>query len=271
MRNLAQRLLMGCLAYTAAISLPVRGAHAGAWPQPADTTEVIVSVTHSLAHRQFDPRGTAQPRGRFRKIETQVYAEHGLTSRVTLIGEVARSTDKSEVLGVQFTNSAFRRLEAGARVYLFTWKETLYSIDGSARLNTASHGNDPAASQSGDWDFEAGLSTGVPFSQFGLTGFNETRIAYLYRPGVRPPETTADTTMGLKFGEEWIALLKSQNAYSLGRTPSPLGHFWSSKAELGIVRRFEPGFAVEAAASQTIAGRNVPRETSFKLAFWYTF
>ncbi len=271
MGKFTQKLFWGCISALWAnftMSIPVC---AGAWPKPEGETEVIVSVTHSLAHRTFDPTGNAVSRGRFRKIETQIYVEHGLTNRITLIGEVARSSDTTEAFNRQFDDTSFRRVELGARAYLFTWEETLYSLDALVALHAASGGDDPAASQSGDVDYEFALSTGAPFKFLGLNGFNAQRIAYRYRPGNRPSETSVDATIGLHWGSDWITMLKSTTENSIGKTPSPRGHYWSSKTEFSIVHRLEPGFAIEAGALRTFLGRNVLKETGFKLAFWYGF
>jgi hypothetical protein len=101
--------------------------------------------TLQLAHRAFDPTGNAISQGRFKKIQAQIYVEHGVIGWLTLVGEVARSTDKTEAFGKQFTDTEFRRVEIGARAYLFTWEETLYSLDTIIALHAASRGDDPAA------------------------------------------------------------------------------------------------------------------------------
>ncbi|WOF74365.1 hypothetical protein QMT40_002017 [Parvibaculaceae bacterium PLY_AMNH_Bact1] len=244
---------------------------AGAWPQPKGDTEIIVSITQALAHRTFDPAGNAVSQGRFKKVETQVYAEHGLTDRITLLGEVARSRDKREAFNRQFTDTEFRRVGVGARAYLFTWDETLYSVDALTVLNTSPGGDYPADTQSGDLDYELAVSTGAPIMLMGLPGFNTQRFAYRYRPGIRPSITSADITLGLNWGPDWMTLLKSNTEYSVGRPPSPRGHYWSTKAEFGVVHRLEPGFAIEAGAFRTFWGTNVLKETGLKLALWYDF
>lgn len=271
MGECAQNLLLGCVSTCLILISSTQSLRAGAWPQSEDSTQVIVSVTHVLAHRTFDATGNAVSRGRFKKVETQIYVEHGLTERVTLIGEAARSTDKSEAFGREFTDTQFRRLEMGARAYLFTWDETLYSVDAVAILNAASSGDDPADSKSGDMDFEVGVNTGAPITLMGLVGFSAQRFAYTHRPGVRPGVAIADATLGLNWGPDWMTMLKSSNEYSIGRTPSPRGHYWSSKAEFSIVHRLEPGFAIEAGTFRTFVGRNVLKETGFKVGFWYEF
>jgi|TARA_R110002096_G_scaffold23867_1_gene75693 hypothetical protein len=271
MGDFTQKLLFGCVSVFLICVSTVKSALAGAWPQPKGETEVIISVTQALAHRTFDQTGNAVSRGRFKKVEIQVYVEHGLTDRVTLVGEVARSTDKTEAFDRQFTDTEFRRVELGARAHLFTWDETLYSLDALAILNTSSAGDDPAASQSGDMDYEVAVSTGAPVMFMGLFGFSAQRFAYRYRPGIRPAVASADATLGLNWGPDWMTLLKSNTEYSIGRTPSPQGHYWSSKAELSVVHRLQPGFAVEVGTFRTFVGRNVLKETGLKLAFWYDF
>lgn len=271
MGEFAQKVFFGCVSSCLPIIFAVDSVLAGAWPQTQGETEVIVSVSHALAHRTFDQTGNAVSRGRFKKVETQIYIEHGLTERLTLVGEAARSTDKSEAFGREFTDTQFRRLELGARAYLFTWEETLYSVDAMAILNASSGGDDPAASQSGDLDYEFAVDTGAPIMFMGLFGFSAQRFAYRYRPGIRPSVASADATLGLNWGPDWITMLKSSNEYSIGRTPSPRGHYWSSKAEFSVVHRLQPGFAIEAGAFRTFVGRNVLKETGLKLALWYDF
>lgn len=267
MNVFAHKLISGCIA-SSTLTSP---AYAGAWPQTKDTTQVIVSLTHSLAHRQFDSSRNAVSRGRIRKIETQLYAEHGLTERITLLGQVARSTDQAEAFDVHFTQSEFRRIEAGARAHLFTWNNALYSIDGLASLHPAFEGTDPAASESGDVDYEVGMTTGASTTILGYEAFNENRVAYRYRPGSRPAETRIDITLGVRLEDDWLAMLKSNTQRSVGNTISPLGHYWSTKGELSIVHTLQPGFAIETAAFRTLRGKNALKETGLKVAFWYQF
>ena len=180
MIHFARWLISGCILFC----LADNPAFAGAWPQPPGSTLAIVSVTHSLAHRQYDVTGNAISRGRVRKIEAQLYVEHGLTDYLTLIGQVARSTDQTEAFDRQFTQGAFRRVELGARAHLFTWEETLYSVDAIVAMHTAFEGDDPAASHSGDLDYEFGLTTGSPTTILGFEAFSESRVAYRHRPGI---------------------------------------------------------------------------------------
>jgi hypothetical protein len=272
MKNYAPWLELNSIAVLVIfVTIARQPAIAGAWPQAEGDTLAIISLSHSLAHRQFDPQGNAVSRGRFRKIETQLYVEHGLTERVTLLGQVARSTEQTEVLGLHFTQSDFRRVEAGARVFLFEWEETLYSIDALASLHTAFEGDDPAASNSGDLDFEFGLTTGGATTLFGWEAFSESRVAYRYRPGIRPAEARADISMGVRFTDDWLLMMKSSTQNSVGKTPSPLGHYLWSKGELSVVHTLETGFAIETAAFRTFLGRNALKETGLKVAFWYQF
>ena len=267
MIHFARWLISGCILFC----LADNPAFAGAWPQPPGSTLAIVSATHSLAHRQYDVTGNAISRGRFRKIEAQLYVEHGLTDYLTLIGQVARSTDQTEAFDRQFTQGAFRRVELGARAHLFTWEETLYSVDAIVAMHTAFEGDDPAASHSGDLDYEFGLTTGSPTTILGFEAFSESRVAYRHRPGIRPSEARADITLGIYLEEDWLVMIKSNTQNSLGKTPSPLGHFWSSKGELSIVHRLQPGFNIETATFRTFLGRNTLKETGLKIAFWYQF
>ncbi len=271
MGDFSQKLFCGCVATALVVIAAAETVLAGAWPQPEGNTQAIVSVTHALAHRTFDERGNAVSRGRFKKMETQLYVEHGFTDRVTLVGEIARSRDQTEAFARQFSNTEFRRMELGARTHIFTWDDTLYSLDAIAILNTDSDGDDPAASQSGDLDFEFAVNTGAPVMFMGLFGFSAQRYAYRYRPGIRPSEASVDATLGLNWGPDWITMLKSNTEYSIGRTPSPRGHYWSSKAEFSVVHRLEPGFAIEVGSFRTFVGRNVLKETGLKLALWYDF
>lgn len=270
MRICSRWVIWGCAGSLACV-FTTTSVLAGAWPQPDGTTLIIASTSYSLAHQQFDPAGNTVSRGRFRKIETQIYVEHGATARITVIGKLVRSTNQTMTLDERFTDGAFRTAEIGARAYLFTWGETLYSIDALAIRHTASEGDDPAASRSGDMDYEVGITTGAAGSLLGLDSFNETRIAYRFRPGIRPAEARVDVTLGVNFGEAWLAMLKSASRNSIGRTPSPLGHYWSSKGEVSVVHTLEPGFSIEVAAFRTFLGRNVLRETGGRIAFWYRF
>ncbi len=271
MLNLTRYVQSGCIALLVGTTCGASTATAGAWLQETGTTLAIVTVRHIRADRIINRSSELTANGRLSKVEPELYLEYGLASRLTLLSKFTRSTDKIKVLGHQFTNTDFQRLELGGRAYLFTWEGTRYVVDLIAGRTMGTQPIDPSLSTTGQFDVEVALITGTHFEEWGMSGFNETRIAYRHRPGIRPAEAHIEVTLGVNLDTDWLLLLKNQNMNSLGRTPSPFGHYRSNKAELSLVHELEPGFSIEAGALRTLAGRNVLKESGFKLAFWYRF
>lgn len=271
MVNLPRYVQSGCIALLVATTYGANAAIAGAWLQEPGNTLAIVTVRHLRADNIINRSSELTANGRLSKVEPELYLEYGLASRLTLLSKFTRSTDQIKVLGHQFTNTDFQRLELGSRAYLFTWDGTRYVVDLIAGRTMGTQPIDPSLSTTGQFDIEVALITGTPFEQWGMSGFNETRIAYRHRPGIRPAEAHLEVTLGVNLDTDWLLLLKNQNMHSLGRTPSPFGHYRSNKAELSIVHELEPGFSIEAGSFRTVAGRNVLEETGLKIAFWYRF
>lgn len=262
-----------CLALFVILETADQAAFAGAWPKPPGETELIVTASHVLAHREFNATGNAVSRPRFRKIELEAYLEHGLTEDLTLVGKLARSSEQTKVFNLTFTDTQFRRLELGARYFVYEWEsqETLYSVEPIIGLHLATESNDPVASRSGDVDFELAVTIGRPFSLFGWQGFSDTRTAYRYRPGNRPAEVRADVTLGVRPVEDWLVMLKSANHQSFGTSIPRGGHTRHARMDLSVVHQVVPELSIEVGAFRSLHGVNTLKETGLKLGFWYHF
>lgn len=246
-------------------------ASAGAWTLAPGETKIIVTTTLSKADEEFGPDGTLVSLSEFRKVETSLFVEFGIADEITLIGAAAYRNERITDVGVSRSQSGPTHLDLGARVRLGKIDDTIISLQSLISRHTASEGEDPFGSQSGDLDYEIGLITGQPFDLFGLKGFTDSETAYRYRPGGRADEVKVNVTLGFQPDDTWMVLVQSFNFTSIGPEALIGKRTRSHKLKLSLVRRVHENLSVELGAFKTIAGENIVEETAGLLAFWYNF
>ena len=255
----------------ASILLHVAGeAEAGGWPLAPGTGELIVPMTHMTAGERYDGSGNKQWKPRYTKIEIAPYAEYGLTPRLTLTGEAAWVTDKTDFFGMNFREQGLTRLKAGARFAFGTWAGTHFSVQPLATLHLAGAANDPAATAKGDIDAELVLVVARNEKLFGIDAFSVQEVAWRYRDRGRPDEVRADITFGAKPWPGVMFLAKSLNAAALSATATG-DTYQSGKLALSVVHDVAPGWALEAGMEHSVLGRDAILERTLRLAVWRRF
>ncbi|MDO8839559.1 MAG: hypothetical protein Q7V31_11585 [Parvibaculum sp.] len=256
----------------AAIFLPFFAGEtsAGGRPLAPGDGELIVSAIRTTADERYDANGTKQWKPRYTKYEIAPYAEYGLTEWLTLVGEIAWASEKTDFFGIEFEDRGFTRLKAGGRVALGTWNDAHFSVQPLATLHLAGDTNDPAATGSGDIDTELALIVAQNDTLLGIDIFTVQEVGYRYRDRDRPDEVRADITLGLKPWPGIMLLAKSLN--TVATRPTPAGQsFQSGKVALSLVYDITSDCALEAGIERSVFGRNAIVEDGLRLAVWYRF
>lgn len=265
------RAVLACIAVGIAFAGETR---AGGWPLPAGTGEIILTGSRLTAGERYESDGTKRWTSRYTKYEISPYAEYGLLDDLTLIGEAALKRETTDFFGMNFEDSGFSRVKAGARYAIGTWQGTLFSVQPLVTLHLDSAGDDPAATKSGDIDAELGIILARSETLFGVNLFSVQEAAWRYRDRSRPDQVRADITIGGKPLDGTMLLLKSLNTASVTATPSG-ERYRSSKLAFSIVQNLPahiaPHMAVEAGVERTIAGQGTVADTTWRLALWYRF
>lgn len=243
---------------------------AGGWPLAPGAGELIVPVTRTIADERYDADGKKQWKPRYTKYEIAPYAEYGLTEWLTLVGEVAWASEKTDFFGIDFEDRGLTRLKAGGRMALGTWNDAHFSVQPLATLHLAGDTNDPAATRSGDIDAELALIVAQNDTLLGIAVFTVQEVGYRYRDRDRPDEVRADITLGLKPWPGIMLLAKSLN--TVATRPTAAGQsFQSGKVALSLVYDITSDCALEAGIERSVFGRNAIVEEGLRLAVWYRF
>jgi protein XagA len=262
------------LAGALAVALCAAEARAGGWPLPPGQTEIILNISRLSADERYDSSGNRVWTSNYRKLEISPYIEHGVSGRLTLVGEFAYMSESTNFFGREIENDAFSRLKLGARQVLGEWNDTLFSFQPVVTFHFEGEAGDPAATESGDIDVDAGLVLARNDEVAGFAVFSVQEIAWRYRDDGRPDEVRADITLGTRPWKGGMLLLKSLNEGALETTAA--GDLYrSSKLGFSIVQELPqadaPGWSAEIGIERTVFGRSTIDEATFRIALWRRF
>ncbi len=200
---------------------------AGAWTQPDGDTLMIVKALHSDGRGWFDDghhRGTFGNNGRSRQDQLNVYLEHGLSDRLSLIGnfyltQVGFNNDLVQgdtTQRVRRTTTGLADQEIGLRYALgngqdAVWHDAvqaLVSVPAYGRDKTYHPGNpspDPALGL-GDYGLELRYSRGRGYSLGDRNGYVDLGAAVRLRGSAASDEARVDVSTGLGITSRWLLL-----------------------------------------------------------------
>ncbi|MEQ9153274.1 MAG: hypothetical protein RLO06_17490 [Parvibaculum sp.] len=268
------RCTCAALAGALAVALCAGETRAGGWPLPPGETEIILSISRLSADERYDSSGNRVWKSNYRKLEIAPYIEHGITSGLTLVGELAYMRESTNFFGREIENDAFSRLKLGGRQVLGEWNGTLFSFQPVVTFHFEGEADDPAATESGDIDAEFGLVLARNEEVAGFAVFSVQEVAWRYRDNGRPDEVRADITLGTRPWEGGMLLLKSLNEGALETTAA--GDLYrSSKLGFSIVQELPqadaPGWSAEIGIERTVFGRSTIDEATLRIALWRRF
>jgi hypothetical protein len=256
------------LAFGAAGMATIGPANAGAWTLPEGDTQIISGVTYSTAVASFDDDGNTVPT-LYRKILTQVYAEHGLTNRFTLVlaPEYAIATEGGP--GRPTIHASDFALKAGVRALIDNSFGVL-SAEASYKTAGAFDMSVSANNDSGS-EMELRLLYGANFKLFKYDCYADAEIAERWIAGARPSETPIDLTLGIHFSEKYTLIAQSFNIVSGGDARPPYSYYRSHKLEISVLQRLWRGVYLQSGAYFSPLGQNSLVERGADASIWVQF
>lgn len=252
------------LAIGAALALAAGSpAWAGAWPLAPGTTQAIFKYENGRASDGLDADGSRVAIPHVADDDLSVFVEHGLTSRLTLQGQVgATRGDDGYVensgrgpisLGLRYT---FLVQARGRQVFSLYVGGTAPGVGRNAAY---------AQPNQGRADGEVRLLYGRSALVFGREAYVDLEAARLFRSELAD-ETHVDLTVGYEARRNWLVLVQT---YAGEAETQPVSARWL-KVELGLVRRLG-SWRVQGGWRNTTLGRNVPVEGGPVVALWKSF
>ncbi|WP_162300978.1 hypothetical protein [Xanthomonas prunicola] len=303
---LASALALSCLL----VALPGT-ALAGAWTQPQGDTLVIVKALHSDGRGWFDDShhrttfGDGQQfdgNGRARQDQLNVYVEHGVTDKLSFIGnfyfnEVGFSSHDASNGRQQTTTTGFADQEIGLRYALPSaqndvWRssvQALVSIPAYGRSKTY-HPNNPSRDPAlglGDYGLELRYSLGRGYTLGDHNGYVDLGGAVRLRGSAASDEVRVDASTGLSLAPSWLLLGEinviqglgngRNDAFISGETPADSGfvatgtNYDLTKLQLSALYTAPGGSQWQLGYQQPVMGRNTGAAGGPFVAGWWRF
>ena len=250
-----------------------QAAQAGAFNPPAGEGIAILTGSFSDGRDFVDGAGRKFRSPAWRKFETQLHIEYGLTDwltavarpRVVSIHEGGRKGFRGEGVGAS---------EVGLRARIWQPGEWVFAVQALARA--------PAASAQGrfaQWEdrggVEARMVVGRRFVVLGMSGFFDVQIGVRTRAG-RADELIGEQTLGLRPTPSLLVMAQTFTTQSLespkrlAARGAPLGA-QRVKTQLSLLYDLAPRWSLGAAAFRTLAVRDGAKETGASLSLLRRF
>ncbi|CAD2249093.1 hypothetical protein [Xanthomonas arboricola] len=284
---------------------------AGAWTQPQGDTLVIVKALHSDGRGWFDDShhrttfGDGQQfdgNGRSRQDQLNVYVEHGLTDKLSFIGnfyftEVGFSNYGGDGR-TRTSTTGLADQEIGLRYALPSaqedvWRssvQALVSIPAYGRSKTY-HPNNPEANSDpalglGDYGLELRYSRGRGYTLGGRNGYVDLGGAVRLRGSAASDEVRVDASTGLSLTPSWLLLGEVNVIQGLGNgrnnfdVPGSTGgvgfvatgtNYDLTKLQLSTLYTAPGGSQWQVGYQQPVMGRNTAAAGGPFVAAWWRF
>lgn len=227
---------------------------------------VIHSNSVMTTHMAYDAKGALTPADPYRKIETGLWAEYGLTRDMTLIlNPVTRDVVWRREAGT-VTGHGLSSLEAGARWRLFDYEGQAVSFQATTRVAGKS---DPVFPLENRPRTELRLGYGTPAIINRKPGFVDGSAAWVKRhePGV--DEVKIDLTYGWWQTRNRLMLLQYFTTIYPGagfrRNAS------QHKVQTSTVYKINENWSVQLGSFFTRGGQSTRRERGTVMAVWRRF
>ena len=230
---------------------------AGAWPTPSGETQVILKFESMHADEGFNLVGAREPLIADQTDQVlSLFAEHGLTDRVTLQFKGDWQDGEDAFIDYQGRGP----VELGVRVNVWRDDWTVLSVYAGHAWGGDARNAVYAPPGAGDSDWDLRVLAGRSFPWRGA--FVEIQAARRLRDGL-PDETRLDLTAGAELAPGWTVM----NQVFAGQ--SEQGSEWAN-LETSVVRT-SGDWSLQAGWRQTVAGRNVPDSGGPIFAVWRRF
>lgn len=228
---------------------------------------IISGLLLSSAEYLIDSDGNRQAGLYFSKYESSIYAEYGLTRRLTLILQLAAQQVSQDNNGATDTASGLSASRLGLQAVV--WQNERWIVSGQIAAVIPGGGENVADRPLGDG------ANGLEFRwlagrSIGRSGFADLQYGYTYRSDDYPDEQRLDLTAGWRLSRRLSVMLQSFNTFGAEDRQRNNRAFSQFKLQLSGGLRIGNGELV-AGAFTTLDGRNSIDESGWTLSWWRRF
>ncbi|MFL9868521.1 hypothetical protein PQR67_30505 [Paraburkholderia fungorum] len=246
-------------------------AFAGAWTPPAGTGEAYLSTTATSNNRYFNDDGSSFTNQAYRKVETQLRVEYGITDSLTgFVGPSLLHTSVGGSAGNSYFGLGYT--DFGLRKRLYSDGANVFSVEATARVPGASNSGNPAEVGYTGMEYDLRALYARSFQLGNWQAFADAELAWHIRNGAPPNEYRIDLTLGARPAPHWLVLLQSFSVISegVGRGAFDVPYRYY-KIQPSVVWDFTSKWSAQLGAVTTVAGRNSWREQGVVAGLWRRF
>ncbi|MEE2527185.1 hypothetical protein V0U79_12480 [Hyphobacterium sp. HN65] len=228
---------------------------------------IISGLLLSGADYLIDADGDRQAGLYFSKYESSIHAEYGLTSRWTVVLQLAVQQISQDNNGAADTASGLSASRIGLQARVWQHDRWVVSVQGSAVIPGG--GENVADRPLGDGanGVEIRALAGRSISN---AGFADIQYGYTLRSDDYPSEQRLDLTAGWRLADRYSVMLQSFNTISGADRQRNNRSFSQHKLQLSAGIRIRNGELVVGAFT-TIHGRNSIDESGWTVSWWRRF
>lgn len=189
---------------------PDCAAQAGAFTLEPGETKLFALGLASFGDKYFDRKGKLRSRGQYRKLDLQLFAEHGALDGLTVFGSTALQRIRAED-GSTSKRQGLGRSEFGARLRLWTDGAWIVSAQASAVVAGARKSEGLAAIGETDDQIDVRGLVARSFEIFGKPAFVDVAAGYRLRGGDPADEIRVDVSFGVRPVERLLLIAQSFN------------------------------------------------------------
>lgn len=255
---------------------------AGAWTQPGGHGLLIWQIHTYETEQTWDAGGRLAPLaggGRFDKVELQLWAETGLTDRLTWIAVASFPRARYQDWAARQSSFGAGDMSTGVRWRLDSGENGwVVSLQALAKFPAYEATRQPRPGN-GQGDAEWLLLSGRSFPLGSRYAYVSLGGGYRKRWGAPADQIRAEAAFGWHAGTRWTLMAQGYGIRGVGAAggfgdplnPTVEPRFDLYKLQLSAVYRLTRSLRVQAGWAPDLAGRNIARGQGWLVALWQSF
>jgi len=277
LRGLAQASF--CIGGIALFSLCTSHANASPWGREKNTLLVISRADYFKADLPDQTLADSGVTNSFERIESNTYAEFGLTHRLTIGGKAVYgsswltrgATAETAAEATVETAAGFSELELFVQQQITRSEKQTISLRSSVSLPSRFTSGARTELASDGVDVELSVLYGRNISTSPLKIFTATEVGFTKRIGASADQIKTQLTIGAEPTDRLLLLAELFSETSLQNEKNDGADFDIIKIQPSIVWRLTRKLRLQAGVTEEIAGRNVALGRTYFLGLWTEF
>lgn len=246
-------------------------ASASPWTRDKSELLVISRADYFKADLPEVDIGSGLVESRFERLESNTYAEFGLTSDFMVGGKLVYGTTWLTRGAETETATGFSEIEGFGQYQVFRSGRDAGAIRVAAAIPSRFSSGVRDALQTDGVDIDASLLYGRNLLTGDVKIFSSIEAGFRKRTGDAADQVRLQSTIGLEPSDAWLILLDAFATLSLGNEAPSGADFDVVRIQPSVLYRFSRRWGVQAGGAEEISGRNLALGRTFFIGLWTRF